>query len=296
MQQDDIEQVRRFNRAVTRRIGVLEESFLARGRPLGEARVLFEIGLAGGIGLRALRERLGLDSGYASRLMRSLESQGLVALAPDGDDARARHIRLTAEGEKEFAAYDRLSDERASGLLASLGSSHRRRMVAAMAEVERLLRAAAVSVSLEPAAGAEARACLERYYAELASRFPTGFDPLAVANFDPAETTPPKGWFVIARLDGEPVGCGALKRLGEGVGEVKRVWTAPEARGLGIASRVMDRLEELAAENGFAVLRLDTNGTLGEAQAMYAGRGYTPIPRYNDNPYAEHWFEKRLVS
>lgn len=294
--QHEIEQVRRFNRAVTRRIGALEDSYLARGRPLGEARLLFEIGLAGGIGLRALRERLGLDSGYLSRLMRSLESQGLVTLAPDGDDARARHARLTAEGEREFATYDRLSDELASRLLAPLGTSQRRRMVVAMDEVERLLRATAVSLAIEPAAGAAARSCLERYYAELARRFPSGFDPLAVANFDPTETTPPKGWFVIARLDDEQVGCGALKRLEDGVGEVKRVWTAPEARGLGVASRIMNRLESLAAENGFAILRLDTNGTLNEAQAMYAARGYTPIPRYNDNPYAEHWFEKRLAS
>jgi DNA-binding MarR family transcriptional regulator/GNAT superfamily N-acetyltransferase len=295
MSTDEIDKVRRFNRAVTRRIGVLSDSYLSRGRPLGEARVLFEIGFADGIGLQALRERLGLDSGYLSRLMRSLERQGVVALARDANDARARHVRLTPEGEREYAAYDLLSDELASGLLAPLGPSQRRRMVAAMAEVERLLRAGCVTVALEPAAGAVARACLEQYYAELARRFPSGFDPLAVNNFDPAETTPPKGWFVVAWLDSAAVGCGALKRLGEGIGEVKRVWTAPEVRGLGVASRVMDRLEEMAAEAGFSTIRLDTNGTLGEAQAMYAARGYTPIPRYNDNPYAEHWYEKRLV-
>jgi DNA-binding MarR family transcriptional regulator/GNAT superfamily N-acetyltransferase len=293
MDRSNIDQVRRFNRAFTKRIGVLDESYLARGRPLGEARVLFEIGLARGIGLQALRERLGLDSGYLSRLMRSLERQGLVELARDEADARARLARLTETGLAEFEAYDSLSDDAAENLLGSLDHIQRPRLVAAMAEIERLLRAASVAVALEPADSAEARFCLERYYAELARRFPAGFDPLAGNNFDPAEMTSPKGWFVVARLDGEPVGCGALKRLEDGVGEVKRVWTSPSARGLGVASRIMDRLEALALEAQFAVLRLDTNGTLKEAQAMYAKRGYREIARYNDNPYAEHWFEKR---
>ena len=294
MDRNDIEQVRRFNRAFTKRIGMLEDSYLARGRALGEARVLFEVGLAGGIGLQALRERLGLDSGYLSRLMRSLEGQGMVELVRDEADARARLARLTPRGHAEFEAYDRLSDDAAEDLLASLDATQRPRMVAAMAEIERLLRAASAMVALEPAGSADARFCLESYYSELARRFPSGFDPLAVNNFDPAEMTPPKGWFVVARIDGEPVGCGALKRLEDGVGEVKRVWTSPSSRGLGVASRIMDRLEALAVEAGFAVLRLDTNGRLKEAQAMYAKRGYREIARYNDNPYAEHWFEKGL--
>lgn len=294
MDRNTIDQVRRFNRAVTKRIGVLDDSYLARGRPLGEARVLFEIGLAGEIGLQALRERLGLDSGYLSRLMRSLEGQGMVELVRDEADARARLARLTETGQAEFEAYDRLSDDAAEDLLGSLDHAQRPRLVAAMAEIERLLRAASVTVALEPADSADARSCLESYYAELARRFPAGFDPLAGSNFDPAETTPPKGWFVIARLDGEAVGCGALKRLQDGVGEVKRVWTSPSARGLGVASRIMDRLEAQAVEAGFTAVRLDTNGTLKEAQAMYAKRGYRAIPRYNDNPYAEHWFEKGL--
>lgn len=295
MDRNDIEQVRRFNRVFTKRIGVLDESYLARGRPLGEARVLFEIGLAGSIGLQALRERLGLDSGYLSRLMRSLEGQGMVELVRDEADARARLATLTVEGKAEFEAYDQLSDDAAEDLLGSLEEMQRSRMVAAMAEIERLLRAASVAVALELADSGDARFCLESYYAELARRFPAGFDPLAGNNFDPAEMTPPKGWFVVARLDGEPVGCGALKRLEDGVGEVKRVWTSPSARGLGVASRIMDRLEAQAAEAGFTILRLDTNGTLKEAQAMYAKRGYRPIPRYNDNPYAEHWFEKAFM-
>ena len=294
MNQTDIEQVRRFNRLVTKRIGVLEDSYLSRGRPLGEARVLFEIGLSGDTGLQGLRERLRLDSGYLSRLIRSLEGQGAIMLSRDEADARARLARLTPKGEAEFEAYDRLSDQLASGLLEPLNPSQRTRLVAAMAEVERLLRASSVTVELEPAGGADARWCLSEYYAELARRFDTGFDPSAGNNFDPAETTPPKGWFLIARLDGEPVGCGALKRLDGATGEIKRVWTSPAVRGMGVASRIMDRLEAQAAEVGFDTVCLDTNKTLIEAHTLYRKLGYHEIAAYNDNPYAHHWFEKAL--
>ena len=294
METTQIGQVRSFNRAVTRRVGALDASYLSRGRPLGEARLLFEIGMAGSIGLHSLRERLALDSGYLSRLLRKLEGDGLVEIGRDDGDGRARLALLTAAGEAEYAAYERLSDDLASDILRPLNASQRERLVYAMAEVERLLRAGSVSVNLEAADSADAQACLEQYYAELARRFPEGFDPLAGSNFDPVEMSPPNGWFVVARLEGAPVGCGALKTLEPGVGEVKRVWTSCEARGLGVASRVMDRLEELALEVGFKLVRLDTNGALKEAQAMYAARGYRAIARYNDNPYAEHWFAKSV--
>ena len=105
-----VEQVRRFNRIVSRRIGALDESYLARGRPLGEARVIVEIGTAGRIDLRVLREKLRLDSGYLSRLLRALEAQNLVAVRKRADDGRVRHATLTKAGRIEFKAYDRLSD------------------------------------------------------------------------------------------------------------------------------------------------------------------------------------------
>lgn len=290
----DLDTVRRFNRAVTRRIGVLEESYLARGRPLGEARLLFEIGLSGGMAVQALRARLGLDSGYLSRLLRSLEGQGLVIVSRSGGDARARRADLTAAGREEFAAYDRLSDEVAASVLATLRPRERERLVAAMADVERLLRRGALVVEQERATSDDARFCLDSYVAELATRFDGGFDPASGNSLDPAEVTPPRGWFLIARLEAEPVGCGVLKRLDAATGEIKRVWTAPSARGLGVASRIMDRLEELAADAGFARVVLDTNRALTEARSMYALRGYREIAAYNANPYADHWFEKVL--
>lgn len=149
-----------------------------------------------------------------------------------------------------------------------------------------------LTVALEQAETPDALYCLDSYYAELGRRFEAGFDPDAVQNFDPAEMTPPKGWFVVARRDGKAVGCGALKRLEPYVGEIKRVWTSPDARGQGVAGRIMDQLERIAGEEGMRAVRLDTNRTLTEAHAFYARRGYRAIDRYNDNIYADFWFEK----
>lgn len=289
-----IARVRSFNRLVSQRIGALDDSYLARGRPLGEARVIFEAGLAGTLDLRRLREKLGLDSGYLSRLVRSLEAQGVAEVAKSAEDGRVRELRLTAKGRAEFEAYDNASDRLAEAILAPLDARHRERLVAAMSEVERLMRASAVVIAQEPAASADAQHCLSEYRAELASRFEGGFDPSNGNNLTVEEMTPPAGYLLLARLDGQPVGCGALKRLGPSEGEVKRVWTAPEARGRGVASRLMDSLEQLARDVGFGMVKLDTNRTLVEAQAMYRKRGYREIGRYNDNPYAHHWFEKAL--
>jgi DNA-binding MarR family transcriptional regulator len=293
MRREDVQQVRRFNRLVTQRIGALEDSYLSRGRPLGEARLIFEIGGREGCDLGTLRQRLSLDSGYLSRLLRSLEGQKIVELRKAAGDGRARSVSLTAKGREEFTAYDALSDDLAGNVLDSLDDRRRRELVAAMGEVERLLRLAAVEIAVEAPENADGRWCLEQYFAELAVRFEEGFDP-GKGGHDPADMVPPAGWLLVARLEGEPIGCGVLKRLDDGVGEIKRVWTAPAARGLGVAGRLMDRLEALAREEGLGLVRLDTNKALGEAQAMYAKRGYAAIARYNDNPYAHHWFEKRV--
>ena len=114
-----IDQVRRFNRAVTQRAGALDDAFLARGRPLGQARVLWEIG-PDGRDVRDLRARLDLDSGYLSRLLRALERDGLVTVEVNEADGRIRTARLTAAGEAERAELDRLSDDAAASLLGPL--------------------------------------------------------------------------------------------------------------------------------------------------------------------------------
>jgi GNAT superfamily N-acetyltransferase len=163
-----------------------------------------------------------------------------------------------------------------------------------MREVERLLRAASIEVGAQSPDSADARRCLDAYFQELEARFERGFDASADHSAPAGAMTPPSGLFVIARLDGEAVGCGGFKRVGKTTGEIKRVWTAPSARGLGIARRVVRTLEAAAREVGLKTLRLDTNRALTEAHALYRKEGYREIARFDDNPYADHWFEKQL--
>ncbi len=287
-----VDQVRRFNRAVTLRVGALNDSYLGRGRPLGQARLLFEIDL-GGSDVASLRDRLGLDSGYASRLLRSLEREGLVTVARDPQDRRRRQVTLTAKGRAERAAYDALSDSLATSLLDGLSPGQRERLVGAMAEVERLMDAASVSVTVEPEYSKEVLRCVAAYYEELDQRFEGGFDPGKggyAGKPAGAATT-----FVVARLRGVAIGCGGLKPLDPSTGEIKRMWVAPEARGLGIARRLLAELEAQARKAGMTRVVLDTNRSLVEAQTMYRKAGYRDIDRYNDNDYADFWFEKMLA-
>ncbi|MCG6115728.1 MAG: bifunctional helix-turn-helix transcriptional regulator/GNAT family N-acetyltransferase [Mesorhizobium sp.] len=291
MDQTDIEDVRRFNRSLTRRIGVLDESYLGRGRPLGQARLLFEIG-PDGCDLKTLRDRLGLDSGYLSRLAATLVEQGLVELGNDPEDGRRRRATLTAAGLEEWRAYDALSDRFARSLLAPLDPARRQRLVDAMREVERLV--AASSIELDPVSpeSTEAKACLASYVGELEGRFETGFDAAKSRPRGPA-TQPPR-LFLVARLEGRAVGCGALYDFDADTVELKRMWVAQDTRGLGIARRLLDRLESEARNAGMTRLLLDTNRTLTEAMAFYEKSGYRQIDRYNDNPYADFWYEKTL--
>jgi len=287
------ERVRSFNRTVTQRIGVLHDEYLARGRPLGASRVLWEIGDAG-TDLRALRSRLDLDSGYLSRLVRSLEQDGLVVVEPSPGDKRVRSIRITAAGRAERKVLDRRSDELARSLLAPLSEAERDRLVAAMEVVERLLVAGLVEVGIEDPTSAAARFCIESYFSELDTRFDSGFDPRRTNSPDFAELTEPVGMLLVARLRKEPVGCGALKFVGADRADIKRMWVAPTARGLGVGRRLLTELEDCARERGMRVVQLETNKTLREAISLYRSAGYMEVDAFNDEPYAHHWFEKRL--
>lgn len=290
---DQIAQVRRFHRLVTQRAGALDDHFLGRDRPLGESRVLFEIGTEGA-DLRDLRARLGLDSGYLSRLVRSLASRGLVTLRSAPEDERVRRAELTRAGRAELEEINRRSDGSARSILAPLTDSQRERLVSAMAEVQRLLRAAGVRIERVDPASREARWCVAQYFTELAGRFREGFDPGRSIPLDEAEMIPPLGVFLVASLDGELVACGGVKTTSPGVGYLKRMWVAGSMRGLGLGRRMLGALESEARALGLTTVQLETNRALAEAIRLYRSSGYVEVPPFNSEPYADHWFEKRL--
>jgi DNA-binding MarR family transcriptional regulator/N-acetylglutamate synthase-like GNAT family acetyltransferase len=282
---DDIAQVRRFNRFVTRQAGALEDRYFGH-RPLGELRVLFEIGERGATP-RDVRARLGLDSGYVSRMIGSLRRAGLVEAAPNPADRRTKRLRLTEAGREEMRELDRITDELVAGVLEPLTDEQRERLLRAQAEVQHLLAISMVTIERVDASSPDARWCVGHYFAELRERFEQQFDPDRTLPASPDV-------FLLARMSGQPAGCGALKTLEPGVGELLRMWVDRAHRGLGIAARILDALEGESRALGHRRVRLYTNRALTEAQTMYRARGYVEIPRYNADPCATHWFEKRL--
>lgn len=289
---DAVAQIRTFNRTVTGQIGALDDCFLGRHRSLGACRLLFEVGTAG-IEVRELRARLGLDSGYTSRMLRELEAEGLIRTGQAPSDGRVRYVRLTKTGRRELGLLNRLSDAAAATMLEPLTQSQREALTSAMGIVERLLLASVVRLQVENPTSRAAQYCLASYFDELADRFEAGFDPARSISAAADELTPPHGYFVIARLKGDPVGCGALK-CHPSYGEIKRMWVKASSRGLGIGKRILHRLEDLARERQIPLVRLETNKALIEAQSLYQSSGYLEVGAFNDEPYAHHWFEKRL--
>jgi ribosomal protein S18 acetylase RimI-like enzyme len=288
-----VDQVRRFSRTVTQRVGALEDAFLSRDRPLGQARLLWEIGTSG-CDVRSLRSRLDLDSGYLSRLLRTLEADGLVVVDANDTDGRVRTARLTRAGLVELAELDRRAEDLAASILRPLSGQQRDRLVAAMAEVERLLVASSVHIAAVDPRHPHARQCIGAYVAELAQRFDGGFDPARSNSADDEELTPPAGLLLVATVHNDPVGCGALKFHRDRTGEIKRMWVSPTARGLGLGRRLLTELEARAAAHGAHTLRLETNRALTEAIGLYRAAGYHEVGAFSDEPYAHHWFEKTL--
>jgi DNA-binding MarR family transcriptional regulator/GNAT superfamily N-acetyltransferase len=288
-----VDQVRRFNRAVTQRVGALTDAFLDRGRPLGQARLLWEIG-PGGADVKDLRSRLDLDSGYVSRMLRSLSADGLVDVGPSPSDARVRTARLTPAGRAERQVLDQLADDAAVAVLGPLSGGQRERLVAAMAEVERLMVASMITISARDPREPAGRYCIQAYFDELAERFEGGFDPERTISASAEELTPPAGLLLVAMLHDQAVGCGALKLAAGAPAEIKRMWVSPAVRGLGVGRRMLAELEARALEAGASAARLETNGTLTEAITLYRSSGYREVEAFSDEPYAHHWFAKAL--
>ncbi len=291
---DLISTVRRFNRTVTQRIGALDDTYLARGRPLAQARLLWEIG-PDAAEVAALRARLGLDAGYLSRLLRALEADGLITVAPAAGDGRVRTATLTGAGQAEWTALDQRSDELAESILRPLDDPQRDRLVTAMRDVERLLMASMITIEPCPPSDPRARACLRAYVREIAARFDDGFEPTRSLAVRDDELVPPAGLFLLASLSSEPVGCGAIKLHPRAPAEIKRLWVSGAVRGMGVGKRILTGLERHAAERGWQTVRLDTNRNLYEAIGLYRAAGYREVERYNDEPYAHHWFAKSLT-
>ena len=207
--------------------------------------------------------------------------------------------RLTAKGLAERRILDERSDELAASILEPLDAGQRAELVAAMRTVERLVATSLVEIRDVDPDSPDAQRCLRAYVAELNRRAPErGFDPRQGSTAEPHEVRPPHGAFVVAYLRGEAIACGAVKHQPGGVTDIKRMWVAESARGLGLGRRLLERLEQLAREHGSSEAHIEahieTSDVLGEAIALYRSAGYVEVAPFNDEPFADRWFTKPL--
>jgi GNAT superfamily N-acetyltransferase len=163
-----------------------------------------------------------------------------------------------------------------------------------MGSVQRLITASLVQTRTVDPEHPDAKRCLRAYVAELNRRSDIPFDPSNGSTAEPHEVRPPAGAFLVAYLNGDAIGCGAVKHRSGGPSDIKRMWVAESARGLGIGRRLLRELEQLARDSGARVVQLETNAALAEAISLYRSAGYGEVPAFNDEPFAHHWFAKPL--
>jgi GNAT superfamily N-acetyltransferase len=156
-----------------------------------------------------------------------------------------------------------------------------------------------VTISVAAPDAEDARRVLRAYFADLVSRYhgrpATGEEIDAALADEPSDDlTLPHGLFLLAYGEQGVLGCGGLRLLPAGLGEVTRLFVLPGARRLGLGALLLDELEDAARARGLSRLRLDTRGDLIEARRLYAQHGYVEVPPFSAGPYAEHWFAKVL--
>ena len=284
---DGVGRLRRFNRLLTRRIGLVADRYLGSPLSFAQARLLYEVGLLAPLATHHLRRLLAVDPAALSRGLAALEARQLIRRHVDPGNRRNRIVEVTARGRTLLATLDRRADARAAAMIAGLAARDRRGLVEAVDQARRLLLRVVLRIERRGDDDADVRAAQAAYLAEIARRFGRPLDL-----WNQGALTPARSLLVVD--EGRPVGCGVVRDLAPGVGEIKRMWLHPDARGLGLGTRLLAALESAARYAGHHAVRLDTNESLREAIALYESAGYRRIARYNDNPDATRFYAKSL--
>jgi DNA-binding MarR family transcriptional regulator/N-acetylglutamate synthase-like GNAT family acetyltransferase len=285
MSDDDFDrrvgEVRRFNRFWTRQIGVLREGYLESPFSLTEVRVLYELAHREETTAGELGEELGLDAGYLSRILSGFQKHGLIRKRPSEADGRRRLLRLTERGREAFAPLEARSRSEIGAMLGGMSIAGQERLVEAMRAIERLLSFRpdpAVPYLLRPPQPGDMGWVVHRHgvlYAreygwdERFEALVAGIVAKFIQQYDPRVE---RCW--IAERDGEVVGCVFLVRESEEVAKLRLLLVEPEARGLGIGSRLVEECIRFARQAGYRKITLWTNDVLNSARRIYEAMGF----------------------
>ena len=296
---DPVQTIRRFNRFYTRQIGVLHEHVLQSQFSLTEVRVLYEIAHRENLTAKDVCDDLGLDRGYVSRMLRGFEERGWIKTILAPDDRRRQFLSLTAKGHKVFDPLDRRSSDEISAMLGRLSPDRRKRLLAAIRDVESVLDATVAPVrsftlrSHRPGdMGWLVQRHGELYWNEY--HYDERFEVLVadiVAQFiQNLDATRERCW--IAEREGERVGCVLLVKKSETVAKLRVLLVEPSARGLGIWKCLVDECVSFARKAGYKKVMLWTQSELGAARRIYKAAGFELIAEERH----DSWSRKNLVS
>lgn len=273
--------VRQFNRFFTRQIGVLREGLLHSPYSLTEARVLFELGQSDRVTASSLGRALGLDAGYLSRIMARLEQQGLLEKARSENDGRQLLLSLTATGREAFHLLDQRSREEVSEMLGDLSEEDQQRLLKAMQTIESLLSNGfkfSEPFVIRPHEPGDIGWVVHRHGVLYAQEYgwDEHFEALVaqivadfINNYNPARE---RCW--IAEMDGEIVGSVFVVQSSETVAKLRLLLVEPNARGLGLGTRLVEECIRFAQRRGYQKLALWTNSVLLEARRIYEKTGF----------------------
>jgi DNA-binding MarR family transcriptional regulator/GNAT superfamily N-acetyltransferase len=294
---DLVSDVRGFNRFYTRELGVLNEGFLGSGYSLTEGRVIYELARLGTGSAVEIREELGLDHAYLSRLITSFEQRGLIQKQKSEADARKTLLSLTARGNEEFGNLNSAQQDQIQATLRPLSKSKQVELVSCMRRIQELLSGNdSTEVTLRRQQPGDigwiieqhGRLYFEEYgwneecealTAEIAAHF--------LRNFDPSKE---RCW--IAERLGERVGCVCIVKHPErpSVARLRLLLVTPHARGYGVGKTLVHTCTEFARQAGYEKITLWTNSVLTAARKLYIQEGYQLV---HENPY--HNFGQDLV-
>jgi DNA-binding MarR family transcriptional regulator/GNAT superfamily N-acetyltransferase len=296
-----IEAVRGFNRFYTRKIGVLDEGLLKSRFSLTEVRVLYELAYRDQATASAIREELGLDAGYLSRILSAFEKHGLIAKTNSRVDGRERLLTLTKKGRREFDTLNARSNEQIDAMLHELPAGEKERLVGAMATIARLLdsdadrRSRSAPYLLRPHQPGDMGWIVHRHGVLYAADegYDEHFEALVarivaefIENLDPKRE---RCW--VAEREGEIVGSVFLVKKNQTVAKLRLLYVEPRARGLGIGRRLVDECIRFARQAGYRKIMLWTQKSLGPARRIYKAAGFSLVEQQ-----AHHSWGKDLVA
>lgn len=283
MTDDRIAQIRTFNRAFARWLGLFDEHYSATEFSPAESRMLYELAAAGQSNAAALARAMGVDPAYLSRMLQRFTTAGMVAATPSPDDKRRNELSLTADGQRALTAVDAAADAAIAGLIAPLSEAEKADLVSAMQTISRLLGEADKSgtVILRPhrvgdVAHVAARQAIlyaeefgwdgsyEGLAAEIGGKFLQEFDPATDACW-------------IAERDGRVVGSVFVVDAGNGVAQLRLLYVEPEARGLGVGRLLVEQVVRFSRDKRYRKIRLWTQSQLVAARKLYAAAGFTLV-------------------